>query len=206
MAEIKIEKKTPIWPWVLLIGAIIAVLIYFLYFNDGDDSDDDNVDAIEQTTEDYGSTEQDGVNNSTVISYVEFISGDPDAMGLDHAFTNSALLQLTNATSAMADEIDFDIKKDLDEVRNYARKIESDPFESTHANSISKAAEILADVLQNIQQQAFPGLASEVNEVKTAASDIEPDVLTLDQKEDVKNFFRASADLLDKMNNNSPQM
>lgn len=38
MAEIKIEKKTPIWPWILLAVAVIAILI--LVFSNSDDSVD----------------------------------------------------------------------------------------------------------------------------------------------------------------------
>lgn len=33
MAEIKIEKKKPIWPWILVL-VIIASLIYFVFFRD----------------------------------------------------------------------------------------------------------------------------------------------------------------------------
>lgn len=203
MAEIKIEKKTPKWPWILLILAIIGILIYLFAFNgDGEITGD----MTEETTEEPADTRQVGPNNSTVIAFVSFITEDSVSMGLDHEFTNEALLRLSNATNAMADEIGYDIKKDLDEVRTLSEKIKRDPFETTHANSIREAADILAQVLQNIQQNAFPGLASEADEVKNAATDIDTEVLTLDQKEDVKNFFRESADLLEKMNNNSPKI
>ena len=33
MAEIKIEKKKPIWPWILVL-VIIASLIYFVFLRD----------------------------------------------------------------------------------------------------------------------------------------------------------------------------
>lgn len=203
MAEIKIEKKTPMWPWIILILAVIGILIYLFAFS-GDE--DETEDITESRTEEVTDTRQVALNNSAVIAYVSFINDDPDQMGLDHEFTNEALLKLTNATSAMADEIGYDIQKDLEEVRTHADKITTDPFETTHANSIRKSAEILANVLQNMQQKAFPGLTSEANSVMNAAIAIEPEALTLDQKEDVKNFFRESAYLLEKMNNNSPQM
>lgn len=206
MAEIKIEEKSPIWPWVLLIIAIIAILIYvFAFNNNGDDTDDRQRDRTEQRTDDTADSRQDAPNNSTVAAYVSLIKDDPDQMGLEHDFTNEALLKLENATNAMADEIGYDIKKDMDEVRTHADKITREPYETTHANSIRKASDVLARVLQNIQQEAFPGLANEANEVKNAASAIDPEVLTLNQKGDVKNFFRESAALLEKMNNNSPQ-
>ena len=203
MAEIKIEKKAPIWPWILLILVVIGVLIYLFAFNGDRDKSEDRT---QQKTEESTEIRQVAPNNSTVSTYVNFIKENPDQMGLDHDFTNEALLKLTNATSAMANEIGYDIQKDLEAVRTHAEKISRDPYETTHANSIRKSAEILATVLQNIQQKAFSGLASEANEVKNAATAIDPDILTLDQKEDVKNFFKESADLLEKMNNNSPQM
>lgn len=33
MAEIKVEKKAPIWPWIIA-AIIIGVLLYFLFFRD----------------------------------------------------------------------------------------------------------------------------------------------------------------------------
>lgn len=207
MAEIKIEKKTPLWPWILLVVAVIVVL-FLVFSNNGDNEEIDNEqeDRTEQGFEEPTDTRQATLNNSAVLSYVSFINDDPDSMGLDHEFTNEALLKLTNATSALADEIDYDIQKDLEEVRTHSSKITNDPFETSHANSIRKSAEILANVLQNMQQEAFPNLASEAEDVKDAVAAIDLDALTLDQKGDVKNFFRESADLLEKMNNNSPQI
>lgn len=31
MAEIKITKKKPVWPWILLVVAILAVMAYFYF-------------------------------------------------------------------------------------------------------------------------------------------------------------------------------
>lgn len=207
MAEIKIEKKSPIWPWILFIVAIIAILIYiFAFHGDGDETDDRYEDRTEQTTEDSAERRQVAPRNSTVASYVRFINEDSGSMGLDHEYSHEALSKLTNATLAMADEIDYDVQRDIDEARTHTNKITSDPYETNHANAIKKSAEILANVLQNIQQKAFPGLASEANQVKNTATAIETEEHTLDQRGDVKNFFRSSADLLEKMNNNTPQM
>jgi len=50
------------------------------------------------------------------------------------------------------------------------------------------------------QQAKYPSLVAEATEIKQAAAAINPDVLTLNQKEAVKTFFRKAADLLSKMN------
>jgi len=48
MAEIKIEKKKAIWPWIIGI-IILALLIYFLAFNDRKAKDKDET-ATEELT------------------------------------------------------------------------------------------------------------------------------------------------------------
>lgn len=210
MAEIKIVKKsTPIWPWILLAVAIIALLIYlFTSRDEGDDRDD----MAEATTEDtsYASSSPNSGNlestNSEAIAFVSFIREDPDQMGINHEYTNEALTKLISATNAMSTKVGYNAQQDLTQVRTHAQKITADPFETTHANSIRDAAAILAQTLQNIQQHAFSDLSSDADEVKKAAAAIKADVLTLDQKGEVKNFFRESADLLEKMNNHSTNL
>ena len=50
MAEIKVEKKKPVWPWILLIAIIIGILFYVFASDDtNDDVDDiDDTDDIEE--------------------------------------------------------------------------------------------------------------------------------------------------------------
>lgn len=191
MTEIKIEKKKPVWPWVLLGLGVIALLIYFLT--------PDQKEGVEegQDTADLISVNE---NNSNVVAFVSFVDDDRNKMGLDHAYTNEALSKLTEATNAMADEIGYSVRADMDQVKEYANKITNDPFETTHADNIRKAADILTNVLQNMQQAKYPGLTNEVAELRNASAAINPDVLTLDQKDVVKSFFNKAADLLEKMN------
>ena len=48
MAEIKIEKKKPVWPWIV-VGLIIAALLYFLLLSDTETQSESNVE-IENST------------------------------------------------------------------------------------------------------------------------------------------------------------
>jgi hypothetical protein len=48
MAEIKIEKKKPIWPWIVAV-LLIAALIYYMYSSDSETQSENNVE-IENTT------------------------------------------------------------------------------------------------------------------------------------------------------------
>jgi hypothetical protein len=46
------------------------------------------------------------------------------------------------------------------------KMISTRSFETTHADNIRKADDILTNVLQNIQKAKYPGLADEVAELK----------------------------------------
>ena len=48
MAEIKIEKKKPIWPWIVAV-LIIGALVYYLFVKDHETNDGNSV-KIENTT------------------------------------------------------------------------------------------------------------------------------------------------------------
>lgn len=48
MAEIKIEKKKPIWPWIVAL-LIIGALIYYIYSKDQEAQNENNIE-IENST------------------------------------------------------------------------------------------------------------------------------------------------------------
>jgi hypothetical protein len=202
MAEIKIEQKKQVWPW-LLAGLIIAALvIYFLMFRDND-----KVNTIEVVTEeDYISGTNDtnllGVkeNNSTVAAFVRFVENDTNRINLNLEYTNEALLKLTAATNAMAGEIGYDVRADLDKVKESAIQIAIEPFETSLAKNMRNATDNSTTALQNMQLAKYPWLSDEVDELKNASTAINPLALTHVQKESVMNFFAKAADILDKMN------
>jgi hypothetical protein len=200
MAEIKIEQKKTIWPWIIAGLVIAALLIYFLVFRDNSK----NTEAVTEADYITNTNEPDpsGVreNNGAVAAYVNFVESNKGKMSLDHAYTNEALLKLIEATNAKANEVGYEVRADLGKARGYAKMITNDSHATTHANSIRKAVDILTNVLQNIQKAEYPGLANEVKELKSASESIKPEVLTLDQKDAVKNYFSQASDLLQKMN------
>jgi hypothetical protein len=200
MAEIKIEQKKQIWPWFLVGLVIVALLLYFLVFRDNGENTEavTEVDSISNTNESdlLGVKE----NNGTVTAYVNFVENSKENMSLDHEYTNEALLKLIEATDAIANEVGYDVQADIEKAKEYAKMISSDPFETTHADNIRNADDILTKVLQNIQKAKYPGLADEVTALKSATESIKMGVLTLEQKDAVKNYFAKASDLLQKMN------
>ncbi|MCO5252325.1 MAG: hypothetical protein M9949_13035 [Candidatus Kapabacteria bacterium] len=200
MAEIKIEQKKQAWPWVIAGLVIAALLLYFLVFSDNDKNTEEVTESEYVTNTNEPELIEVKENNSTVAAYVNYVENSKTKMSLDHEFTNEALLKLIDATNAMADEVDYDVRADLEKVKGYANMITEDPFVTTHADNIRMATDILTNVLQNIQKAKYPSLADEVQGLRSASESIKPGILTLEQKDAVKNYFAKSSDLLQKMN------
>ena len=202
MAEIKIEQKKQTWPWVLVGLVLVALLLYFLVFRDNDKIDTTREVTDTNYVSQVSESDLSGVreNNTTVAAFVNFVENDANRMSLDHAYTNEALLKLTAAINAMAGEIGYDIQANLKKVEESAVLITRDPFETSHAKNIRNAADKSTTALQNMQQANYPGLASEVNELRSASASINPEILTLEQRDAVKNYFAKASDLLKKMN------
>ncbi len=202
MAEIKIEQKKQVWPWILVGLVIAALVIYFLMFRDSD-----NVNTAEVVTEkDYisGTNESNLLdvkeNNSTVAAFISFVENDTNRASLDYAYTNEAFSKLTAATNAMAEEIGYDVSADLDKAKESTSLIAKETFESSKAKNIRNATDLSTTSLQNMQLAKYPGLSDEVEELKLASAAIDPLAITLEQKDAVKNYFAKAADLLKKMN------
>lgn len=208
MAEIKIEKKKPVWPWILLGLLILAVILYFVFANDDNTTGDreDNTE-LEDTTytgqsdenttrwEDNTAANTTGDEVSTYLTHV----GDQSRMGVDHEYTNNALIHLINAVETKARQVNVDIDKDLQQMREDARQITQNPQGTNHANKIKQVGTRIAGTLETIQEEKFPNLSKDVEEVRTAAQNIETSVLTLDQKDKINSFFNEAADVLRKM-------
>ena len=51
MAEIKIEKKKPIWPWIVAL-LIISALVYFVFFRNYDATPESSIEIENATSTD----------------------------------------------------------------------------------------------------------------------------------------------------------
>ena len=201
MAEIKIEKKKKVWPWLIAGLGVVVLVIAILVFRDTGKPMD-----VEMATEYVPQPEKPidllsvKENNATVAAYVDFIEHSSGKMTLDHAFSNEALLKLIDATKAMATIAGYTIQADLEKVKGYANIITKEKYVTTHADYIRIADDTLARELQNIQMAKYPTLANDIEELKHAAEAVNPNVLALKQKDAVKNYFAKACEVLKKMN------
>lgn len=200
MAEIRIERKKQVWLWLLAGFVIAALLVYFLGFR----NNRNETKIVIEETYINGTNDKNllGVkeNNSTVEAFVRFMKSNNSEMELNSAFTNEALVQLTAATNAMAGEIGYDIQADLNKVKESAKLVANEPFETSNAKNIRNAADSSNKALQHMQLAKYPWLTEEVEELKSASASINPEEQTLGQNDAVKNYFAKAADILQKMN------
>ncbi len=207
MAEIEIEKKNPIWPWILLAVLIIAALLYFFVWSDDgtddvDDMDDMNTEqvydnsTVENDTADYQDTEN--MQYVALINEYDTYINDPQ-MGLDHEYTNAALMKLISAVDATADELGVSIEADLENARKEAQSVTKDPLKATHANSIKDSGKHILRALKTIQTEKFPDMSNAYSEIDSAFSKIDAGKETLNQKNEVKSFFNEVSNMLNSM-------
>ncbi len=193
MAEIKIKKKSPIWPWVLLVLLILGLIWYF-FTRDADTGVMDNETLTPVDTVAYENRNM----NSSLDLYSSFIA-DSAKMGIDHEYSNEALNHLIDAVDEKATMENVDLEADLEEARTKTTEITKDPSSLNHADLIKSTGKIIARALNTLQTSKFPNLSEEMAKVNSSVDDIDTNVQTLDQKDKVNNFFRSTESLLSKM-------
>lgn len=208
MAEIKIEKKKPIWPWILFALIILAVVAYFVYTqSDGTDDYDDGLRIESENTEgeELGRTDEGLPNGASytraqieVAEYNSFI-GDEKLMGEDADYTRNALMQLTNAVRATAREHGLAVEGELKNLENSGQTIDTDSTETGLVGNVKAIGNDVIAVLQTLQVKKFPELASETGELWNTLAQINPSTELSVQKDTIKLFFKKSGEVLKKM-------
>ena len=199
MAEIKIEKKTPIWPWI--VGALLlAAVIYFFVFNkkatDEVVVDEDNTELVVETTVNE-------VDQTAITEYENFVANGE--MTMDHTYNSEALIKLIAATRNAASNNEVDVNADLDQATRKANDITNNPQSLEHANMIKDAGTSITKALKTIQSQKFTNLDGEVTALESSIAEIDPKKPTLEQKDAIKGFFNNASTLLTSIKNSYGQ-
>lgn len=209
MAEIKIRKKSPIWPWILLILIILAALWYFFIYldtNDLDDADDvDDMNTTEQIDDDnYNSSEND-LNNGTRMNSDTVYNPNGD----NSLTATSSVVTIADANKSMIDLIDATRNKALstnvntgDDLKNQREKLVK-VTSSTSANSwmpmFKDSGNQIITALQNIQKEKYPQLSSEVTDAQNSLQMIDASSSFEAQKANIDTFIRNVVITLNKM-------
>tara|TARA_R110002020_G_scaffold427944_2_gene637348 strand:- start:2209 stop:2838 length:630 start_codon:yes stop_codon:yes gene_type:complete len=209
MAEIKIEKKKPVWPWILGILVVLAVIFYFVYW-DNDAQDDDNLRMADDTEDthlqDRPVTDQTDVYNDQTDSLqantalpagLTSAISDTTKLGTDPQYTQDAILQLKNAIQAKAAIINVKLNENLFETGDgddQPNRLNTAGINST----IKKEGNTIVSALEKMQQEKYPNLSSDIEELKDSVSQIGSD--SSQESNAINSFFKQSVQVLQKMN------
>jgi len=206
MTEIKIEKKTPIWPWILLILIILVIIAYFVLDNDEDDvHDDTNTETIDET-DDY---RNDSLNSYDTIANVTYDSAlndfnthvkDSTRIGSDSIYTKTAFHKLADIVVIKANQHHLKPSESLSSLKSY-NMYRSNPSDTMEvSNNWKRIGMDITRVIQSIQTEHYPSLAANVSSLKEKSDQLS-DSLTLDrQQQEIRNFIRHTRDILNSMN------
>lgn len=209
MAEIKIEKKKPVWPWILLGLIILAVILYFVFADNDDDEvlEEENTEQVmttPETEEEFTDTEtaeweEDNLSGEESVSRYMTQIGDQEKMGIDHEYSSEALVLLINSLENRAEEANINTQVEIQELKSDVRQIKENPQSLTHANTINNVGTKIVTLMEKMQQEKFSNISTDVQEVRTALQNITPGTPTLEQKDAVNSFYKEAGDVLQKM-------
>lgn len=214
MAEIKIEKKRPVWPWIIVILIILALVIYFVYANreNEDYNDDFNDDVTTEQIDDSINGDMDNAydpQQNYRSSFDEFSAfeesiSDSTRIAVDSSYTKKAFSNLARVVVGKADESSLQDSEALNDLRAYTTL--STPISSTLKGAgVSKNFKIVRDnvvkVLEAIQAKTYPELQSQITDLKQVAAKIDGSISMDKQQAHMHSFFRKSSDVLKAMNN-----
>lgn len=212
MAEIKIEKKKPMWPWILLVLIILGIIAYLVYDNQdkidlNDDFDDGitNEQVLDSQTSPQDHSQTTDYSSNTYNQYAAFEGSISDStrIAVDSSYTKKAYYNLTKAVVNVADENSVEDSKELKDLREFSMlitKVSSPLGKKEDAKNFKTAGDKVVKVLEDIQSKNFPGLQSEVSDLKQINEKIDGYVNMNSQQTSIYEFLRKSRDILRTMN------
>lgn len=215
MAEIKIEKKRPIWPWILLILVILGVIAYFVYQNQKNDyyNDDLNSEQYNDSTDNdlrggvpYNPDASDGYGNAS-NEMAEYEASIKDSIRIitDSTYAKTVFVNLAKATVMKANENNIESSQALEALKNYSDQMNNtDTSEGMQTMGVSESLKSTCDnvvqVLETIQAKNFPSLGSQVSDLKQISNNINSKTSMANQRKNILSFFQKAKNVLNAMN------
>ena len=138
-----------------------------------------------------------------VNDFINHVRGcSAEQMGPEHECTAVGLRRLSDALAAVIERDgseDGDIRQRREALRQQADRIQRHRRSTQHADIIREAFTSAADLMATIQQRRYPNLGNQVAQVRSAAEAIDPNQLTLNQRERIQQFFARAGEALENM-------
>lgn len=215
MAEIKIEKKKPFWAWVVLALVILSIIAYIVYIyqgnkntNDGLGNEYSNEPIIESTNNPMNTKSTKGTAYMPGTSYDQYTAfegsiKDSTRIATDSSYTKKAYYNLCKAVAKKAEETNVADSQALTDLKNFSMlitKVSSPLGNAESAKNFKTASDKVAKVLEDIQIKSYPGLQSQVSDLKQVTSKMDGYVRMDKQQANITEFLQKSRDILKEMN------
>ncbi len=199
MAELHVQKKErSVWPWILLVVIVIALLFWWLAGRDeGMDLSTTGVtdstlvgEAPATTAMDSASGRLDG---NALASYEQFLADRSSrAAGVAHDYTADGLRRLAAAIDEVAggDSVGgVALQPRIAEIRQRADAMQRAPNSDEHALMAREAFVLASSVIAQMDSTRGGANAAMTSSLRESAMDIEPSVPLLDQTDKIEQFF-----------------
>ena len=148
-----------------------------------------------------------------VREYVEFGTQPEQVeaeMGRDHDYTVTGLQRLTAALDEVVQQETINeqpLEERLGRIREQANRIAQDPQSLKHANMVRDAfmeASALIEAVRERRAPEQPDIEQHARAARNAAETLDTETPLLDQRDTVRQFFRASAEAIHQLSTVAP--
>lgn len=196
MADINVEKKKNIWPWIIGVIVILGVVIFLFVWNDDEEESNTNVQQLEQY--------EDETTNTPTLDYPENEVGTYLALidrGYDEnpgQFTGEAMGKLVQATEYKSYQLQIEPDTDLQKMAEDSTAMNTKGELSISENEFQQAGQAVVDNLRKMQENSFDELSDEVDQLSQDLQEVQ-NSQGEDRSEAVTDFFEQAADVLRAM-------
>lgn len=207
MAEIEIEKKKPLWPWIAAVVAILLIiLIIFFLAGDDDDRQDDRIEEVEFRQRDRQENREFTYPENAVGQYLFFME-EEYRLATGEEGSRKAMEKLAAAVEQKARDLREDPGEELKEIgpdTATTTRITSQSSSDTTARAMTREefqrkGTIIVNALEELQQMHFPELSEEIKALRADLNAAGAKDQEKRKPEAIEDFFEQAAEVLRSM-------
>ena len=198
MTEIRIKRRSPMWPWILgvLLLAVVAWMLIAMMTGREPATEQAVVQRPEEGAQRDQPTATSGRVPAALEDYSAFAAGaEKVSPGREHEYTAEGIRRLSTALAAHVEgnASGAETRERFQRFEQAADRLQRDPKSTEHSRMVRDVFTSAVDVFESGRVDA-----GDVSRLREIATSISPDGQLLEQTDRVKEFFSQSADALQR--------